>query len=155
MSNDDIYVVVAERDGPESWRESGGPLVLETYLDSSSLDDARRITDGLGLRFGRCRIAKLDFMIEDTKKDQTSQRIDSANQFWIVWNPDNNLTPTVRHPTKQKAVDEAKRLATKFTGSTFIVMASVSSFFSGGVVERDLSNTILSVQSDNHDSVKF
>lgn len=44
-------------------------------------------------------------------------------KFWLVWNP-NNRWPIVRHMSHLEACLEAKRLAQKHAGETFIVMES-------------------------------
>lgn len=48
----------------------------------------------------------------------------NQDKFWIVWNPANPRSPTVRHPNKPAAVEEAMRLANRpeNLGQKFFVM---------------------------------
>jgi hypothetical protein len=47
-----------------------------------------------------------------------------TQQFWMVFNPRSGA-PTVRHPTKEKAETEARRLARKCPGETFFVLEAI------------------------------
>lgn len=46
-------------------------------------------------------------------------------QFFLVWSPQGQTPPVVRHPTRAEAVIEAKRLAAQRPGAEFFVLASV------------------------------
>jgi hypothetical protein len=59
----DIYVVVCERD---TYREDDGgrPIVFEQYIDGdcASLESAEKHRARLGNKYGKCRIARLEFI---------------------------------------------------------------------------------------------
>ena len=44
------------------------------------------------------------------------------DRFWIVWTPSNPVSPTVKHPTQVKAIDEARRLARTNEGEEYFVL---------------------------------
>ena len=44
--------------------------------------------------------------------------------FYVVWNPSGG-SPTVKHQTKQSAIDEAVRLARAHRGQKFVVLEAV------------------------------
>lgn len=54
---EDMYIVVTDNDGCD-----GGPMAIETYIDKASMKNAKAIIDRLGGRYGKCRIAKLNFI---------------------------------------------------------------------------------------------
>lgn len=67
MTNDPgIYVVVADNDrliGTLTKKvDDGGPIALETYTDTATLDAAERRILALNGILGKCRIAKLVFI---------------------------------------------------------------------------------------------
>ena len=61
----DVYVVVGENDGVGADGRQGRPFVFETYMEYSSLEQARLRQDHTAGRFGHTCLAKLTFM-EDT-----------------------------------------------------------------------------------------
>lgn len=64
----DIYVVVAENDkgyNKAFGADYGGPLVFEQYTRSADLNSIKDTINRLGGRFGKCRIAKLQFLDEE------------------------------------------------------------------------------------------
>lgn len=66
----DIYVVVAENDKPhmihgDEFLDDGGPLVFEQYTRDADLESIKKRKEQLSLKFGKCRIAKLQFIEED------------------------------------------------------------------------------------------
>ena len=50
---------------------------------------------------------------------------EELEMFWIVWSPDGS-NPAYRHIAYDQAVAEAERLASKYPGSEFYVMAAQS-----------------------------
>lgn len=46
---------------------------------------------------------------------------DLFTPFYLIWNP-NAASPTFRHYTKESAIQEARRLATKTPGATFYIL---------------------------------
>ena len=70
MSEDDIYVIVAdndqqfERKDGSHWHDDGGPLVFEQYTSSADYESTKRRADRMAKKYGRCRIAKLTFIEE-------------------------------------------------------------------------------------------
>jgi len=63
----DIYVVVAENNLPHktlghSWIDSGGEMVFEQYTKDASLENAKKMVEKVSERYGKCRIAKLQFI---------------------------------------------------------------------------------------------
>jgi len=68
---EDIYVMVAENDQPLSigkgkmFVDDGGPIVHEQYTRSASLDQIKKRIAQLGGKYGKCRIAKLQFIDEE------------------------------------------------------------------------------------------
>lgn len=64
---EDIYVVVAENNLPHetfghSWVDDGGELVFEQYTKDASLENAKKMVDIVSNKYGKCRIAKLQFI---------------------------------------------------------------------------------------------
>lgn len=57
----DIYVLVAERDTYEPQADSH-PIVFEQYIDKGSLKNAIAFKERLGDKYGKIRIAKLQFV---------------------------------------------------------------------------------------------
>lgn len=59
----DIYVLVVERDTykPE---DGGRPIVFEQYIDGdcASLESVKKQRGRLGDKYGKCRIARLEFI---------------------------------------------------------------------------------------------
>lgn len=53
--------------------------------------------------------------------------------FWFVWNPQRRA-PSYKHPSKESAKTEAERLARLNPGEEFIVLESVATCVSRGVV---------------------
>jgi hypothetical protein len=69
MSEESIYVVVAENDQPVRFGErvfhdDGGPLVFEQYTRHASLKQIRERAKQLSATYGKCRIARLQFIEE-------------------------------------------------------------------------------------------
>jgi hypothetical protein len=65
----DIYVVVADNDQAHNisgveYYDKDGPLVFEQYIKTASLDNAKARINSLNGRYGKCRIAKLEFVEE-------------------------------------------------------------------------------------------
>ncbi len=65
----DIYVVVAENDQPhkmpnteKEFFDDGGPLVFEQYVRTADLESIKKRAEELTKRYGKCRIAKLEFV---------------------------------------------------------------------------------------------
>ena len=65
----DIYVVVADNDQyhkmpntDEPFYDNKGPLVFEAYVNKSSMEDMKAFIARLGGKYGKCRIAKLNFI---------------------------------------------------------------------------------------------
>ena len=66
----DIYVVVTENDQPhkvmgKEFSDDTGPLVFEQPVRTSDLDSVRKRRDQLQARYGKCRIARLEFLKEE------------------------------------------------------------------------------------------
>jgi hypothetical protein len=64
---EDIYVLVADNDLAMDtlgvkWADSKGPIVFEQYTNSASLKEIQERIQLLDGRYGRCRIAKLEFI---------------------------------------------------------------------------------------------
>lgn len=55
--------------------------------------------------------------------------------FWVVW-AENGGSPTVKHPTRERASEEARRLARANPGVRFVVLQPVQA-----VVKNDLITT--------------
>lgn len=65
--NDDIYVVVAENDqelgiAGKPFKDDGGPLIFEQYTRNADLESIKKRAKQIQERFGKCRIAKLQFI---------------------------------------------------------------------------------------------
>lgn len=66
----DVHVFVMENDvlrtvmGASEY-DPGGPLVFEQYVNKSSLSDIHGRTASLNGRYGKCRIARLEFLEDD------------------------------------------------------------------------------------------
>jgi len=67
--NKDIYVVVAENDQPlktttrgREFFDDGGPLVFEQYVRTADLESIKKRAQQLSMKYGKCRIAKLQFI---------------------------------------------------------------------------------------------
>lgn len=65
-----IYVVVFENDksqmiGDHEYKDDKGPIVMETYVEDSSLEDAQRRVERFQGQYGTARIAKLVFIDQD------------------------------------------------------------------------------------------
>ena len=65
----EIYVVVADNDKgfqmvgtEELFHDEKGPLVFETYINDASRKNAKKFINILGGKYGKCRIAKLEFI---------------------------------------------------------------------------------------------
>jgi len=65
----DIYVVVAENDKPhkmpgrdELFYDDGGPLIFEQYTKTADLENIKKRKEQLEASYGKCRIAKLEFV---------------------------------------------------------------------------------------------
>ena len=65
----DIYVVVAENNQPhkmpntkKEFFDDGGPLVFEQYVRTADLESIKKRAQKLTERYGKCRIAKLEFI---------------------------------------------------------------------------------------------
>lgn len=66
MSND-IYVVVAENDqmhkiGGNEFFDDKGPLVFEQYTRTADIESIKKRAEQLRAKYGKCRIAKLQFL---------------------------------------------------------------------------------------------
>jgi hypothetical protein len=65
----DIYVVVAENDKPHmihgnEFLDDGGPLIFEQYTRNADLESIKKRQIQLSKSYGKCRIAKLQFIEE-------------------------------------------------------------------------------------------
>ena len=65
----DIYVIVADNDQPIGFRDrvfidDMGPLVFEQYTRTADLESIRLRAKQMSLKYGRCRIARLEFVEE-------------------------------------------------------------------------------------------
>lgn len=67
----DIYVVVAENDQPlkmpntdPMYFDDGGPIVFEQYTNKADLESIKKRAAQMSLKYGKCRIAKLEFVDE-------------------------------------------------------------------------------------------
>ena len=65
----DIYVVVAKNDQPHKmpnteieFFDNGGPLIFEQYVRTADLENITKRAEQLAIRFGKCQIAKLQFI---------------------------------------------------------------------------------------------
>lgn len=65
----DIYVVVADNDqlitlpsGTIVEPDEFGPIVFEQYTNSASLENIKKRAEQLSQQYGKCRIAKLEFI---------------------------------------------------------------------------------------------
>lgn len=65
----DIYVIVAENNQPhkmpnteKEFFDDGGPLVFEQYVRTADLENIKKRAEQLTPRYGKCRIAKLQFI---------------------------------------------------------------------------------------------
>lgn len=58
--------------------------------------------------------------------------------FWLVWNPGGG-SPTMRHPTYESAVAEARRLAESNASARFYVLSASDVFFKDSVRHESLS----------------
>ena len=66
-----IYVVVAENDKPhkmpnreEPFFDDSGPLIFEQYVRTADFENIKKRKDQLSQSYGKCRIAKLQFIDE-------------------------------------------------------------------------------------------
>lgn len=66
---EDIYVVVADNDQhhkmpntDELFYDDKGPLIFEAYVNKSSMEDMEAFIARLGGKYGKCRVAKLEFI---------------------------------------------------------------------------------------------
>lgn len=68
MKNEpEIFVVVADNDQPIEMRskvfvDEDGPLIFEQYTRQADIDKIMARAKTLSKRFGRCRIARLEFL---------------------------------------------------------------------------------------------
>ena len=65
--SDEIYVVVAENDqthkiGGKDFFDDMGPLVFEQYTRTADLKSIKKRANQLSKKYGKCRIAKLQFI---------------------------------------------------------------------------------------------
>lgn len=65
----EIYVVVAENDqkhifAGKEWRDDKGPIVFEQYVNDASIESVKRKIATLRGRYGKCRIARLEYVDE-------------------------------------------------------------------------------------------
>ena len=65
----DIYVIVADNDKwhkmpnrEDPFFDDGGPLVFEQYINSADLESIKARIIQLGGKYGKCRIARLEFV---------------------------------------------------------------------------------------------
>lgn len=65
----DIFVIVAENDQPHKMigrdnplYDDNGPIVFEQYTNASDLETVKKRAKQLEGRYGKCRIAKLEFI---------------------------------------------------------------------------------------------
>lgn len=66
----DVYVVVAENNQPmtiagKTHQDDGGPLVFEQYTRVASLENMKKRAKQISKNYGKCRIAKLQFIPEE------------------------------------------------------------------------------------------
>ncbi len=67
MMSDEIYVVVVENDqthkiGGKDFFDDMGPLVFEQYTRTADLESIKKRANQLSEKYGKCRIAKLQFI---------------------------------------------------------------------------------------------
>lgn len=61
MENKEIYAVICDNDGVNDPR---GPLILETYIKFSSLQQAKERLEAMEKqgRYGKCRLGKVELL---------------------------------------------------------------------------------------------
>jgi len=69
MKDKDIYVIVAENNVPlwvmgEKYIDDKGPLVFEQYTRTANFQSIKKRAEQIAIRYGTCRIAKLQFIEE-------------------------------------------------------------------------------------------
>lgn len=52
----------------------------------------------------------------------------SSGKYWMVHNIDGHGAPNFRHPNKEQAVAEAKRLASESPNCRFVVLEAIEAF---------------------------
>ena len=52
----------------------------------------------------------------------------SSGKYWMVHNIDGHGAPNFKHPSREQAVDEAKRLAAETPNCRFVVLEAVEAF---------------------------
>ncbi|WP_160119675.1 hypothetical protein [Rhodovarius lipocyclicus] len=65
--------------------------------------------------------------------------------FFIIWCPTGRQPPTRRHPTREIAEHEARRLAALAPGQSFYVLAALSVSSKVDVTTRELRPTDLQI----------
>ena len=66
------YVVVCENDKPSQFDgkvDPHGEIVFEQYLKDASLEECKKFIKQLNGRYGKCRIAKLEFTSTEIEKN--------------------------------------------------------------------------------------
>lgn len=79
----EIYVVVAKNDLSNKYREPDprGEIVFETYIQEASFDQAKQKAKIFEMNYGKCRIARLDF-VKDGKRRSGQQ----LKAYWVLIN---------------------------------------------------------------------
>jgi hypothetical protein len=65
----EVYVVVADNDQghrmpnrDDLFYDDGGPIVFETYVNKGTIEDAKAQIAKLNGKYGKCRIARIEFI---------------------------------------------------------------------------------------------
>lgn len=98
---EEIYVVVAESDTTETYKENVNPrpIVFETYADTATKENAQKFIERLNGNYGDCRIAKLQF--EDAGNDCRELLIRCLKAFNYI--PDQKINDGNRGSTYRLA----------------------------------------------------
>jgi hypothetical protein len=81
MEND-IYVVVADSDHPfgSSYKkDEDGAIVFEQYTKVGGLEEIKKRAKRMSARYGRCRVAKLEFTDIEFNESKKFMREDKEN----------------------------------------------------------------------------
>jgi hypothetical protein len=75
---DNVYVVVCERDDKDLNMMNQGPIVLETYVFHATKERATRRIKNLNGQLGNCRIARLVFEDDPAEGDANASTGDAG-----------------------------------------------------------------------------